>query len=109
METKSKAFACLGQGLVSGLALILLLPFAEVAMGNSAVAMETESSLQGLDGDTLPAVECLALNIYHEARGEPEAGRLAVGHVVVNRALDGRFPKDVCQVVRQGGEKRRNS
>jgi hypothetical protein len=26
-------------------------------------------------------IECLALNIYFEARGEPEMGQLAVGHV----------------------------
>ena len=28
----------------------------------------------------------LALCIYHEARGEPEAGRIAVCHVILNRA-----------------------
>ncbi len=36
-------------------------------------------------------VECLALNIYHEARGEPDEGKVAVGHVVMNRAADPRF------------------
>ena len=48
--------------------------------------------------------ECLAMNIYHEARGEPDAGRVAVGHVVMNRAADPRFPEGICEVVRQGGE-----
>ena len=33
-------------------------------------------------------IECLALNIYFEARGEPDAGRRAVGHVVMNRVSD---------------------
>lgn len=28
---------------------------------------------------------CLALGLYHEARGEPEIGRRAVGHVILNR------------------------
>ncbi len=28
----------------------------------------------------------LSLNIYHEARGEPEKGKLAVAHVTLNRA-----------------------
>lgn len=51
-------------------------------------------------------IECLALNIYHEARGEPKVGRLAVGHVVLNRVADGRFPASVCDVVRQGEAKR---
>ena len=53
-------------------------------------------------------IECLALNIYFEARSEPDAGRLAVGHVVMNRVSDGRYPGGVCAVVRQGGEKVRN-
>lgn len=44
------------------------------------------------------ALECLALNIYHEARGEPLEGQLAVAHVVLNRARDPRFPGDVCEV-----------
>ena len=53
-------------------------------------------------------LHCLALNIYHEARGESEQGKHAVGHVVMNRVTDRRFPRSVCQVVRQGGERRRN-
>ncbi len=53
-------------------------------------------------------LHCLALNIYHEARGESDKGKRAVGHVVMNRVTDRRFPTSVCQVVRQGGERRRN-
>lgn len=29
---------------------------------------------------------CLAANVYHEARGEPKAGQLAVAYVTLNRA-----------------------
>lgn len=32
------------------------------------------------------ALLCLALNVYHEARGEPEVGQLAVAFVTLNRA-----------------------
>lgn len=32
------------------------------------------------------AVLCLAMNIYHEARGEPVKGQIAVGTVTMNRA-----------------------
>ncbi len=53
-------------------------------------------------------IRCLALNIYFEARSEPEAGKRAVGHVVMNRVKSARFPGTVCEVVRQGGELRRN-
>ena len=57
--------------------------------------------------DVRGELECLALTIYFEARGEIELGKLAVGHVVMNRAQHPLFPPRVCQVVRQGGEKLR--
>ena len=53
-------------------------------------------------------VKCLALTIYFESRGEPDARKFAVGHVVMNRVNDPRFPGQVCKVVKQGGEWRRN-
>ena len=45
--------------------------------------------------------ECLALNIYHESRGEPVNGQIAVGLVTLNRVQSRRFPNDVCSVVHQ--------
>ena len=48
---------------------------------------------------------CLALNIYFEARSEPDEGKRAVAHVVLNRVSDPMFPSTICQVVRQGGER----
>jgi spore germination cell wall hydrolase CwlJ-like protein len=57
--------------------------------------------------DVRGELECLALTIYFEARGENKLGKLAVGHVVMNRAQNPLFPPEVCQVVRQGGEKLR--
>ncbi|EKF19261.1 hypothetical protein NA2_09026 [Nitratireductor pacificus pht-3B] len=44
---------------------------------------------------------CLALAVYHEARGEPEAGQLAVTMVVRNRVLSPRYPPTICGVVFQ--------
>lgn len=46
-------------------------------------------------------VKCLAMNIYHEARGEPLAGQVAVAAVTVNRSRDKRFPNGICEVVYQ--------
>lgn len=46
-------------------------------------------------------VECLALNIYHEARSDNFAGQIAVADVVLNRIESGRFPNTVCDVVKQ--------
>jgi spore germination cell wall hydrolase CwlJ-like protein len=57
--------------------------------------------------DVKGELECLALTIYFEARGEPDEGKLAVGHVVMNRAQHSLFPRRVCDVVRQGGDKLR--
>lgn len=44
---------------------------------------------------------CLALNDYFEARGESMRGRVAVAQVVLNRARDGRFPRNLCEVIAQ--------
>jgi spore germination cell wall hydrolase CwlJ-like protein len=44
---------------------------------------------------------CLARNIFYESGGEPEAGKIAVGVVTLNRVEDPRFPKTVCEVVKQ--------
>jgi spore germination cell wall hydrolase CwlJ-like protein len=44
---------------------------------------------------------CLALNIYHEARGEPMAGQYAVAEVTLNRVASPRYPDTICEVVYQ--------
>ena len=44
-------------------------------------------------------VECLAKNIYHEARGEGLAGKVAVAQVTVNRVASKQFQSTVCGVV----------
>lgn len=46
-------------------------------------------------------MRCLAMNIYHEARGEPIAGKYAVAEVTMNRVKSRRYPNDVCEVVYQ--------
>lgn len=43
----------------------------------------------------------MALNIYHEARGEPRSGWLSVAFVTLNRVMSSRWPSSVCEVVRQ--------
>jgi spore germination cell wall hydrolase CwlJ-like protein len=68
---------------------------AEANSGNSVRAASTE------------ALRCMALNIYFEARGEPFLGKIAVGHVVLNRVAHRRYPSNACAVIQQGGERRR--
>ncbi len=50
---------------------------------------------------------CLAENVYWEGRSEPIEGQQAIAHVTLNRVSDPAFPNNICQVVRQGGEKPR--
>jgi spore germination cell wall hydrolase CwlJ-like protein len=42
---------------------------------------------------------CLACNIYHESRGEPYLGKLAVALVTRNRVMSDFFPGSFCEVV----------
>jgi hypothetical protein len=46
-------------------------------------------------------LQCLADNIYYEAKGEPDLGKIAVARVVMNRVEAG-FEKDPCAVIYQG-------
>ena len=50
----------------------------------------------------LQEVECLAKNMYYEARDQGTAGKIAVTNVVLNRIKDKRFPNTICEVVQQG-------
>jgi spore germination cell wall hydrolase CwlJ-like protein len=80
----------------------LLVPVLLAAAAQGAAAGERAAKTMA------PDLYCLAMNNYREARGEPFEGKLAVGHVVLNRVADKRFPKRICAVIRQGGEKRRH-
>lgn len=52
--------------------------------------------------DQFPQVNCMALNIYYEARGSNLADMYAVADVVLNRVEDTRYPDTICEVVMQG-------
>lgn len=44
---------------------------------------------------------CMAVAIYHEARGETVEGQLAVAKVIMNRAASGKYPASWCGTVKQ--------
>ena len=44
---------------------------------------------------------CIAVAIYHEARGESVEGQLAVAKVIMNRAASGKYPPSWCETVKQ--------
>ena len=47
-------------------------------------------------------LDCLARNIYWEARSESTQGKIAVAQVTMNRVEHEKFPNSVCEVVYQG-------
>jgi spore germination cell wall hydrolase CwlJ-like protein len=47
---------------------------------------------------------CLAEAIYHEARGEPILGKIAVAQVIKNRIASPAYPDTICKVVFQPGQ-----
>lgn len=49
-------------------------------------------------------LNCLAAGVYHESKGEPLEGQLAVAEVILNRTQSGRFPDTVCGVLTQRGQ-----
>ena len=114
---KAATWACLAGAALTINVAVLAEPFTGSAEGKSDRFLRPQVSLlpvwtpvepckaeifrkptQAAPADEL---KCLALNIYFEARGEPESGQLAVGHVVM-------FPGTVCGVIQQGGALRRH-
>lgn len=69
------------------------------------IAQETSAEVIRLAKRSIKSVnvehlKCLATNIYHEARGEPFMGQVAVARVVMNRIKHG-FGSNPCKVVYQ--------
>ena len=55
--------------------------------------------IQGAGSEDANEMLCLALNIYHEARGEQARGQWAVGFVTLNRVKRHIWGDSVCAVV----------
>ena len=72
------------------------LPFASLAAALAAQSVE--------DAAEDEALRCMATTIWYEAKGEPLDGQLAVAEVILNRTRSGRYPTDVCGVIRQRGQ-----
>ena len=87
-----------------------------VVSGTSAVERNAEIPLTDMARGTMAAfhqiapgsaaygnaLKCMTQAIYYEAANEPEAGKLAVAQVVLNRVRHPAFPRSVCGVVYQG-------
>jgi spore germination cell wall hydrolase CwlJ-like protein len=86
----------------------------EVTVASRSIAPEAVAAAapaRRLDAATLDQMpkatgdaqwQCLATAIYHESRGEPIAGQVAVAEVVLNRVDSRQYPNTVCGVTNQG-------
>lgn len=54
--------------------------------------------------DNYAEINCLALNVYFEARGESEVGQRAVAWVTLNRVADPNYPDTICDTVWEPGQ-----
>ena len=70
---------------------------------SNAAALDLDTAL--VNGDVIQnhadreAIQCLTLNVYHEARGDGINSMMGVAHVTMNRAASPNYPDDVCAVV----------
>ena len=80
-----------------------VIAFIALYLGTDLMHQSYASQPQGYEPR---AEQCLALNVYWEARSESELGQKAVAAVTLNRVKSEAFPNDICSVVRQGGERR---
>ena len=72
-------------------------PDEEILAARAEAAQREISRAQRREND----LECLAENIYFEARGEPLDGQFAVAEVTLNRTRAPNFPHTVCAVVHE--------
>lgn len=57
--------------------------------------------LKDIKNKNLSSLDCLALNLYFESRGESDIANVTIMAVVFNRVADKRYPNDYCDVVFQ--------
>lgn len=87
---KSLNLQDVGRRVRLALFLLILLPF--LVIPSITTSADEES----------PEFICLVENIYFESKGESMRGKIAVGVVTLNRLKDPRYPKTICEVVKQG-------
>jgi N-acetylmuramoyl-L-alanine amidase len=84
-------------------ALVFALIVGGLAAAMSVVVSDRDVQRAAVRDFHARSVECLARNVYYEARGESLAGQYAVAEVTMNRKASLGYPKTVCGVVHQKG------
>ena len=87
---------------ISGIALTCILV---ATISKTQIEKYESSVITEYDHPTVGEIEeelnCMALNIYREAAGEPFEGKVAVAQVTLNRVAHTDFPDTVCEVVHE--------
>jgi spore germination cell wall hydrolase CwlJ-like protein len=82
------------RALLASLLVLIAVASANTSIGNVEARRLAQRTLD---------LQCLAENVYYEARGELIVGQYAVAEVTMNRVHSGDFPDTVCAVVHQPG------
>ena len=72
---------------------------AAIVLGGALAPAQASDDRAFAENARAEATQCLAMALYHEARGEPVAGQEAVGRVIMNRVDSDYHPDTVCGVV----------
>ena len=80
---------------LTGIVYVARLESLRVAPAGIVAGTQESTSSRRRAGD----LQCLARNIYFEARGEPLEGQYAVAEVTLNRRWAVNFPRTICEVV----------
>lgn len=82
---------------IAASSVVLSLTFCSMQQKHQEVQVLTPKEQQHIIRET----QCLKEVIFHEARGEPLEGQLAVLSVVQNRKNSGKYPSTFCGVIKQ--------
>jgi spore germination cell wall hydrolase CwlJ-like protein len=84
-------------GLIGSAATLALM----IAIGVNAAQARGLSTQEPIDNKPYQSkqIECLALNVYFEARGESTLGQRAVAWTTLNRVDHNEYPDSICGVV----------
>ena len=86
--------------LISSL-LVCFIIFFRHALAQVNIPIKLDAEFHQLSPDVQQEVECLAHNIYFEAKNEPLDGQIAVAFVTLNRVKSGKYEDSICGVVKQ--------
>jgi spore germination cell wall hydrolase CwlJ-like protein len=95
------AFAAFLSAIVGALVFALTAVFEHGDAQAARLSEQREAEANRLREFHARSLDCLARNVYYEARGESLVGQYAVAEVTMNRMASPFYPKTVCEVVYQ--------